>query len=111
MKILCITGHIGDDAKITDLDNGRSVINFNVATYEKVKKKDVVHEVTDWFRVSIFGQNQTDFASWLKKGRKVAVTGKLSFDVSENNEKTKTYFNKDIRAYEVELLDKKEVEK
>jgi hypothetical protein len=71
MQKLILTGHVGNDATIADLQSGKQVINFNVAVTEKYKDRE---PVTTWYKCAWF-INNASIAQYIKKGTKVLVEG------------------------------------
>jgi single-strand DNA-binding protein len=75
-----ITGRLGKDPEIRRLNNGDSVASFSVAVGESWKDKNSGErkEKTEWVNISVFNDNLVKIAeSYLKKGSRVLVQGKL----------------------------------
>ncbi|MEE8410170.1 MAG: single-stranded DNA-binding protein [Myxococcota bacterium] len=74
-----LVGNLGHDPEIKQLDSGRSVCNFRIATTERWRKKEngEVEERTEWHRVAAWGKQAEVVAKYLSKGRKVCVEGRL----------------------------------
>lgn len=73
-----IIGRLGSDAEIKDFDNGKQVINFNVAVSEKYKSAaGEIVENTYWYNCA-WWMNNTKIANYLKKGTQVFVRGNCS---------------------------------
>lgn len=105
-----LVGNLGSDPEMRFLPSGVGVTNFSVATSEKWKGQDgEQHEQTTWFRVSVFGKSAEACNTYLKKGSKCLVEGKLSPDAKGNpkifqrsdGSSGATY---EIRASEVKFL-------
>jgi len=80
-----IIGHLGQDAKINEV-NGKNVINYSVADTQRFKNTDGTEvEKTIWVNLQQWTEN-TKVASYLTKGRLVFVEGYPS---------VKTFKNKD----------------
>lgn len=80
-----LIGHIGQDAKINEV-NGRKVINFSVAHSERYKDANGVPTTrTTWVDCARW-TDQTAIAQYLKKGTQVAVRGKVSAHLFTNRE-------------------------
>lgn len=85
MNKYILTGNIGKDAEVKDLNNGNSVINFSVAHTEKWKdKQGNPQEKTVWVDCSWF-INNTSIAQYLKKGTKVLIEGEPTARAYVNN--------------------------
>ena len=80
MVQITILGHIGADAKLTTLQDGRRLYNFSVADNYKTVNKDTGEEieVVQWFSCSYFC-NSEKVAAHLVKGHRVLVQGSLRF--------------------------------
>ena len=77
-KVILI-GNIGGEPKNMTTPNGSAVCNFSLATSEtwKDKQTGAAQERTEWHRVVIFGKLAEIAATYLKKGSKLYVEGKL----------------------------------
>lgn len=75
-----LIGHLGQDPEIKNLENGKKVTHFTLATSEDFKnaegqkvKETTWHNIVAWNGVA-------DVAwKWLKKGGQVAVEGRLAY--------------------------------
>ena len=78
---ITLVGNLGNDPEMRFTPNGTAVTNISVATSNKYTKKDgeKVDETT-WFRVSIWGKSAEAANTYLKKGSKVLVTGRMTVD-------------------------------
>ena len=80
-----IIGHLGQDAIVRHW-NGKQAISFAVAYNETYKDKDgTKHERTTWVNCTLWRDNETTLASYLKKGQLVYAEGTPS---------VKTYISK-----------------
>lgn len=72
-------GNLGADPEIRTMGSGDKVANFRIACSEKWKDKNTgeKREKTEWVNVSIFGPLVGIVESYLKKGSKVFVSGKM----------------------------------
>ena len=78
-----LLGNIGDDPKVTELDGGKKVARFSLATNEVYKdSKGEKQQVTDWHTIVAWGKTAEIVEQFAHKGKQVAVVGKL---------KTRTY--------------------
>ena len=108
---ITLIGNLGNDPDRRYTPNGAAVTNFSVATSNKYTKKDgeKVSETT-WFRVSIWGAAAEAANTYLQKGSKVLVVGRMTVDkatggprVYESNGAWKSSF--EVTASEVKFLD------
>lgn len=74
-----VIGHLGKDAVVKTV-NGKSVINFSVASTEKYKDaQGNLKENTTWVFCDYWIDN-TNVAQYLKKGTQIYIEGKPSAD-------------------------------
>lgn len=74
-------GNLGADPDVKRTQAGNPVVNFSVAVTERWKDKNSgeKRERTEWVRVVVFSEGLCKVAeSYLKKGSRVFVSGKLS---------------------------------
>lgn len=78
---IIVVGNLGKDPEMRYLASGQAVTNFNVATNRQYTGADgqPVKETT-WFRVSVWGKHAEACNTYLKKGSKVLVEGRLNPD-------------------------------
>ena len=81
-------GNVGADAKVTDFDNGRSVVEFRLATNESWKNKEGEWESsTQWHSCKAFRKTgSTGVSEYLKKGATVNLMGSLKYQEREIGE-------------------------
>jgi len=85
---LIIVGNLGKDPEMRYLPSGQAVTSFNVATNRQYTGSDgqPVKETT-WFRVSVWGKQAESCNTYLKKGSKVLVEGRLTPDAATGGPK------------------------
>ena len=78
MNSVTIVGRAGRDAEIKYLESGNSVTTLSVAVdrWDAAKKE----RVADWYNVEIWGKQAENASEYIKKGRLVAIEGRLRFD-------------------------------
>ena len=75
-----LVGNLGADPEVRQFQNGGQVCNLRIATSETWKDKNTGErrEKTEWHTVAIFSEGLVRVAqSYLKKGSKVYIEGKL----------------------------------
>ena len=74
-----IIGNLGRDPEMRYLPSGRPVTQFSVAVNQSTKDQKTGEwvEETDWFRVSVFGNQAERMAENLRKGGRVFVDGRF----------------------------------
>jgi single-strand DNA-binding protein len=99
MQKVILIGNLGKDPEVKSFENGGKVANFSVADTERAYKtkdgKDIP-EHTEWFDCVARGSIANFVESYIKKGHKVYVEGKI---------KTRSYDKQDgSKAYVKELI-------
>ncbi len=78
-----LIGNIGQDPSITNLENGRKVARFSLATNENYKDgKGEKQTDTNWHTIVAWGKTAEIIEKYVGKGKEVGIVGKL---------KTRTY--------------------
>jgi len=73
-----LIGNLGQDPIIAELENGRKVARFTLATnvYFKDSKEEKQKE-TNWHNIVAWGKTAEIVEKFAAKGKEIAVTGKL----------------------------------
>jgi len=104
-NIFVVTGNIGGDAILKDID-GKKVINFSLASDEGyVNKGGTKVEKTAWIECEMWDSEK--LAPYLKKGATVSVTGSVSARFWNNKDTGEAVGNLRLRIRELQLCDKK----
>lgn len=79
INITTISGKLGRDAQVRQLDSGKKVMNFSVAVSEQSVSNGERTESTLWFSISKFfkADQSTKISDYLKKGTAVIIVGKI----------------------------------
>ena len=77
---LIIIGNLGSNPEQRFTPSGDPVTSFSVATSRKYGEKDE----TTWFRVSVWGKQAESCNTYLSKGSKVLVEGRLKSNSDGN---------------------------
>lgn len=78
---ITLIGNLGRDPEMRYTPSGQAVTNFSMATTEKWTGQDgQLQERTLWWRVSVFGKMAETVNTYLKKGSKVYVEGRITGD-------------------------------
>jgi single-strand DNA-binding protein len=73
-----IIGHLGHDPELKQLEGGRAMARFNVATSERWRDGNgELQERTDWHRIVVWGKSAEVVGEHLTKGRQVCVEGRI----------------------------------
>lgn len=91
-----ILGHVGQDVKVSSIQNGNTVANFSVATSERFKDRSgEMQERTEWHNVVAFGRQAEIARDYVSKGSKVYVDGKLQ---------TRSWEKDGVKHYRTEII-------
>lgn len=87
-----LIGNLGNDPEIINLDSGKKLAKFNLATNESYKNNKG-ERVTDtqWHTVVAWGKTADVIESYVTKGKEVAIEGKLTTRSYETKEGEKRY--------------------
>jgi single-strand DNA-binding protein len=86
-----LIGNLGMDPEVKEVSNGNKMARFSLATSDSYKnqKGEKVTE-TQWHNLIIWGKQAEIAEKYLKKGKQIAVEGKLetnSYDDKDGNRK------------------------
>ena len=104
-KILLI-GNVGSDPEMRYTPNGAAVTSFSLATNRVYTTADGERrEETEWFRVSAWGRDAENCNTYVTKGMKVYVEGRLSSRSWTGND-GQARFGMDVSSDRVLFLDR-----
>ena len=93
-----LIGNVGQEPTITNLESGRKVARFSLATNEFYKKdKGEKVQTTEWHTVVAWGKTADLIENYVVKGKELALSGKL---------KSRSYVT-EIEASEILLMGSK----
>lgn len=97
-------GRLTKDPEITTSTSGTTFARFSIAVDRRFKKEG--DPDADFFNCTAFGKTAEFIEKWIKKGTKVAITGRLQNNNYTNKEGQKVY---DIRIMveEIEFAESK----
>ena len=104
MNKVILIGNLTRDPELKELPSGVFVCNIGIAV-----PKDFGEEGADFFEIKIFNKQAQNCEKFLKKGRKIAVIGRLqnrSYEDREGIKRTVT----EVLANDVEFLSPKQAE-
>jgi len=95
-----LIGNVGQEPTITNLESGKKVARFSIATNEHYKNnKGEKVPSTDWHTVVAWGKTAEIIENYVGKGKEIALTGKL---------RTRTYTTDDGNQRYVTEVEAKE---
>lgn len=105
-----LIGRLGQDPKIITFDEGKSKVNFSVATNESYRDSDGDKvERTQWHDIVAWGSLSEIMGQYLKKGSEVAIEGRLNYRTYDDKDGNTRYVT-EIVAKDLLMLDKKSAE-
>jgi len=107
-KVILI-GNLGKDPEVRHLDNGTAVANFPIATSESFTDKNSgeKREITDWHNIVLWRGLAKISETYLKKGMKVYIEGKLKTR-SWQDENNNTRYTTEVVADNMTMLSRLE---
>ena len=105
-----LIGFLGQDAKTFQTSNGKTVTNVSIATNDSYRNKrgDRI-TTTEWHRCVAWGRLAEIMGDICKKGKEVAVRGKLTYKYYEDKEGIQRT-SPQVVVQEFVLLDRKKME-
>lgn len=82
-----LIGHLGNNPEVIDLESGKKLVKFSIATNEVYKNNEGERVTnTEWHNVIAWNKNAEIIEKYFEKGKEVAIEGKLT---------TRNYTDKD----------------
>ncbi|CAM4342974.1 single-stranded DNA-binding protein [Gillisia limnaea] len=99
-----LIGNVGNAPEIKNLESGKKVANFSLATNEfyKDSKGEKVQD-TQWHNIVAWGKTAEIVEKYAGKGKEIALEGKLSSRSYETSDGEKRYVT-EVIASEILLL-------
>ena len=87
-----LIGNLGNDPEIVNLESGKTLAKFSIATNESYKnaKGEKVTD-TQWHTIVAWGKTAQIVEKFVTKGKEVAVTGKLTNRAWQDKDGVKRY--------------------
>jgi single-strand DNA-binding protein len=102
-----LIGNLGMDPEVKEVSNGNKMARFSLATSDSYKnqKGEKVTE-TQWHNLIIWGKQAEIAGKYLKKGKQIAVEGKLETNSYDDKEGNRKFFTQ-IKVNDFVMLDSK----
>ncbi|MCF8713304.1 single-stranded DNA-binding protein [Joostella atrarenae] len=101
-----LIGNLGNDPEVINLDSGKKLAKFSIATNENYKdQKGNVVKDTQWHNIIAWGKTADIVEKYLVKGKEVAIEGKLTSRNYDDKEGVKRYVT-EINCNEILMLGK-----
>lgn len=87
-----LIGHVGTEPEIVNLESGKKLAKFSIATNEHYKNSKG-EKVTDtqWHNIVAWGKTAELIENYVPKGKEVGIEGKLTSRSYEDKEGQKRY--------------------
>ncbi|MDR5591545.1 single-stranded DNA-binding protein [Christiangramia sp. SM2212] len=101
-----LIGHVGNDPEIINLESGKKLAKFSVATNESYKNSKG-EKITDtqWHNIVAWGKTAELIENYVPKGKEVGIEGKLTTRSYEDKDGLKRYIT-EVVCNELLLLGK-----
>ena len=101
-----LIGNLGTQPEIIDLDGGRKLAKFSLATndYYKNAKGEKIQQ-TEWHNIVAWGKTAQIIEQYVNKGQELAIEGKLTNRSYETKDGGKRYIT-EVVANEVLMISK-----
>ncbi|MDT0675190.1 single-stranded DNA-binding protein [Autumnicola musiva] len=101
-----LIGHVGNNPEIVNLESGKKLAKFSIATNESYKnpKGEKITD-TQWHNIVAWGKTAELVENYVPKGKEVGIEGKLTSRSYEDKEGQKKYIT-EVICSELLLLGK-----
>lgn len=91
---ITLIGNLGKDPELKQFENGKTLAKFSLATNEVYRNSngDKVTS-TQWHNIVAWGKTAELLGTLLKKGKEVAVTGKLTYHNYQDKDGNNRYIS------------------
>ncbi|MDX1762504.1 MAG: single-stranded DNA-binding protein [Christiangramia sp.] len=102
-----LIGHVGNDPEIVNLESGKKLAKFSVATNESYKnaKGEKITD-TQWHNIVAWGKTAELVENYVPKGKEIGIEGKLTSRSYEDKDGNKRYIT-EVVCNELLLLGNK----
>ncbi|SDR99858.1 single-strand binding protein [Gillisia sp. Hel1_33_143] len=99
-----LIGNVGQEPQVTNLESGKKVARFSLATNENYKNnKGEKVQNTDWHTVVAWGKIAEIVEKYVGKGKEIGITGKLRTRTYTTDDGNQRYVT-EVEAREILLL-------
>ncbi|MUP45304.1 single-stranded DNA-binding protein [Gramella sp. BOM4] len=101
-----LIGHVGNDPEIVNLESGKKLAKFSIATneiYKNQKGERITN--TQWHNIVAWGKTAEIVENYVPKGKEVGIEGKLTTRSYEDKDGQKRYIT-EVVCNELLLLGK-----
>ncbi len=102
-----LVGNVGQEPTITNLESGKKIARFSLATNENYKdSKGEKQTDTNWHTVVAWGKAAEIIEKYVTKGKEIGISGKLKTRTYETESGVTRYVT-EVEANEILLLGSK----
>lgn len=99
-----LIGNVGQEPQITNLESGKKVARFSLATNEYFKNDQGEKiQTTEWHTIVAWGKTAEIIEKYAGKGKEIGVSGKLKSRSYEDKDGVTRHVT-EVEAYEILLL-------
>lgn len=102
MNVVIITGRITKELEVRYTPSQMAVTSFTLAVDRPVKKGE--EKQADFIRCTVFGKQAEMLEKWARKGKRIAIEGRIQTG-SYQNKNGDTVYTTDVIANRVEIID------
>ena len=77
---ISVLGNLGRDPETRLTDDGTLIASFSIASNTVRNTPEGQIKKTEWFRVTAFGKQAETLARYVRKGSRICIQGRLSFN-------------------------------
>jgi single-strand DNA-binding protein len=105
MNKVILIGNVGDDPEIRSTGSGTRIAKVSLATNRKWTNRDTgqKNEETEWHKLTFFGKVCDVVESYVAKGDRIAVEGRLHYSTTTDDAGQKKYWT-EVIVDQLELL-------
>ncbi|MBK5193903.1 MAG: single-stranded DNA-binding protein [Flavobacteriaceae bacterium] len=87
-----LIGHVGNEPEILNLESGKKLVKFSIATNESYKNSKG-EKITDtqWHNIVAWGKTAELIETYVPKGKEIGIEGKLTSRSYEDKDGVKKY--------------------
>lgn len=101
-----LVGNVGQDPEIRNLEGGKKVASFSIATSESYKnEKGEKVDQTEWHRIVAWGNSAEIIEKYVTKGNQIGIVGKLTHRTYDDKDGIKRNIT-EVLVNEVLLMSK-----
>lgn len=100
-----LVGNVGEDPRIKNLEGGKMMASFALATSESYKVGDELKTDTEWHNIVVWGKPAGFVEKFVTKGALLGIEGKINTNKWQDKEGN-NQFTKQVIADRINLLSK-----